>query len=189
MNETAPSETKPKKMVSRSVAIALGIICIILAVSLVGAFAYYMPMINDKDNTISSLDSQLSNLDGNFSNYRLLKDFTVVASNQTVNPFNNYTGGYVGYGFDFSALYSGYVSVAINDSTENPTTVRLIYYNLGYPFEYELEIPTGGTSYFPVTGSPEPSGPIEGTTGFIIILFKNTGYAYDQATVTIVYYY
>lgn len=183
------SELKPKKMVRRSVAIALGIICIILAVSLVGAFAYYMPIINDKDNTISSLDSQLSNLDGNFSNYELLKDFTVVASNQAVTPLDNYTGGYAGYEFMFSALYSGYVSVTVNDSTRNPTTVRLIYFNLGYTFEYDLEIPTGGTSCFPVTGSPEPSGPIEGVTGFVIILFKNPVSASDQATVTIVYFY
>jgi hypothetical protein len=43
-----------KKMVRRSVAIALGIICIVLVVvGLVGAVTYVMPMINDKDNTIS----------------------------------------------------------------------------------------------------------------------------------------
>lgn len=177
-------------LVSRRVIIGLGIICVLLVVvSLVGAFAYYRPIIDDKDNTISSLNSQLSNVEGNFSNFELLKDFTVVASNKTVTPLDSYVGGYIGYAFDFSALDSGYVSVTVNDPTENPTTVAIVYWNLGYTFYYKLEIPTNGTSYFPVTGSPIPSGPIEGGTGEIQILFKNSDYAYDQATVTIVYYY
>jgi hypothetical protein len=46
-----------KKVVSRTVAIALGIICIVLAVSLVGAIADYTSMINSKDNIISSQTS------------------------------------------------------------------------------------------------------------------------------------
>jgi len=51
-----------KKMVRRSVAIALGIICILLVVGLAGAVAIYMPMINDKDTKISSQASQISSL-------------------------------------------------------------------------------------------------------------------------------
>jgi hypothetical protein len=43
------SEPKPKKMVRRSVAIALGIICIVLIVALVGAVAYYT--MNTTSNT------------------------------------------------------------------------------------------------------------------------------------------
>jgi len=50
------SEQKPeKKVVSRTVAIALGIICIVLAVSLVGAIADYTSIIGN--NTISSQSS------------------------------------------------------------------------------------------------------------------------------------
>jgi peptidoglycan hydrolase CwlO-like protein len=64
MIETKPSETKPKKMVSRNVAIALGIICIILVAGLAGAFAYYL---NDKNNTISSLNTQISSKDSQIS--------------------------------------------------------------------------------------------------------------------------
>jgi predicted PurR-regulated permease PerM len=68
MGETIPSQTIPKKLVSRNVAIALGIICIILVVGVVGAFAYYMPMINDKNNTISSLNTQISQSTTNNTN-------------------------------------------------------------------------------------------------------------------------
>ena len=54
------NETKPKKMVSRNVAIAVGIICIVLVASLAGAIAYYTSVVSGKDNKISSLESQLS---------------------------------------------------------------------------------------------------------------------------------
>lgn len=53
-----------KKVVRKSVAIGLGIICIVLVSGLVGAFAYYhyTPMINHNDNTISSLNAEISQL-------------------------------------------------------------------------------------------------------------------------------
>jgi len=47
MNETKLGETKPKKMVRRSVAVALGIICIILAVGLVGAILSLQNQVNE----------------------------------------------------------------------------------------------------------------------------------------------
>jgi uncharacterized protein YpmS len=58
-----------RKIVSKAMVIALGLICIILAAGLVGAIAVYMPMasnlesqIAEKDSTISSLNSQVSSL-------------------------------------------------------------------------------------------------------------------------------
>jgi len=51
-----------KKAAIRNVAIALGIICIVLAVGIVGAIAVCIPMINDKDSEISSQASQISSL-------------------------------------------------------------------------------------------------------------------------------
>jgi hypothetical protein len=51
-----------KKMVSRPIIISLGVICIVLAASLVGVFAYYIPTVNSKSSTISSLNSQVTNL-------------------------------------------------------------------------------------------------------------------------------
>jgi hypothetical protein len=51
-----------KKVIGRNVAIALGIICIVLAVGLVGAIANYTSIINGKDNTIASKDSEIASL-------------------------------------------------------------------------------------------------------------------------------
>ncbi len=58
-----------KKIFRRTMIIALGLICIILAAGLFGALAVYLPMVNnlesqiaEKDSTISSLNSQVSSL-------------------------------------------------------------------------------------------------------------------------------
>lgn len=60
--------TSEKKIAARTVAIALGITCIVLAATLVGAFAYYVPLINDKNNTISSSNTLVSQLTTNATN-------------------------------------------------------------------------------------------------------------------------
>ncbi|MGQ9642140.1 MAG: hypothetical protein ACUVUF_08530 [Candidatus Bathycorpusculaceae bacterium] len=52
-----------KKVVGRNVAIALGIICIVLAVGLVGAMINYTSIISGKDNIIASLNSQITDKD------------------------------------------------------------------------------------------------------------------------------
>ena len=79
MSETKPSETKPKKMVGRNVALTIGIVCVVLLViSLVGAFAYYTPIIDDKDNRISSLNSQT-----------VLLNTQVSKENNTISSLNN----------------------------------------------------------------------------------------------------
>jgi len=199
------NETKPKKMVSRNVAIAVGIICIVLVASLAGAIAYYTSVISGKDNKISSLESQLSNAVNIGQSYELLEDSKVLAINQTITPdnsgtlitsglgieYDNFTdlSGYsANYEIGFSALYSGYLAVTVNGSTENPLTVALDYFNLGYTFVYPLQIGINGTYYFPVTGSPI-GGAVAGDTGEIVVLWKNPNFSSDQATLTIVYYY
>jgi predicted PurR-regulated permease PerM len=53
-------ETKPRKMVGRSVAIAFGIVCIILIAGLGGAMAYYTMTINNKNTTINQLNTTTS---------------------------------------------------------------------------------------------------------------------------------
>jgi len=58
------SEQKPeKKVASRTVAIALGIIAIILVVGLVGAMINYNLTINGKDNTITTTTNQKNHLE------------------------------------------------------------------------------------------------------------------------------
>jgi hypothetical protein len=51
------TEKQEKRVVGRTVAIALGIICIILAVGLVGTIVGYTSIINGKDNTIATKDN------------------------------------------------------------------------------------------------------------------------------------
>ena len=51
-----------KKMIGRNVAIALGIVAIILLVGLVGAIANYTSIISGKDNIITTKDSQIQTL-------------------------------------------------------------------------------------------------------------------------------
>ena len=67
MSEPKPNETNPKKMVSRSVAITLGIVCILLIAGLGGAIAYYTMTINNKDNQIKSANSTISSLNSEVS--------------------------------------------------------------------------------------------------------------------------
>jgi DNA-binding transcriptional ArsR family regulator len=60
---TAPQQspqTKPKRVVTRNVAMALGIMCIVLVAGIGGAIIQYTLLVNDKDKTISSQNSQLS---------------------------------------------------------------------------------------------------------------------------------
>jgi uncharacterized coiled-coil protein SlyX len=56
-----------KRVVSRKVAIALGIICIVLAVLLALNIAHYTLIINEKDDIIASLNSQIAELQNQVS--------------------------------------------------------------------------------------------------------------------------
>jgi hypothetical protein len=115
MSEKSPipeaSQTEPKKMVGRNVAIALGIICIILVASIGITIRYYTMTINDKDGTITNLNDIIN-----------LANYTVLANNQTVTQTaGNYTS------WTFVANVTGYVNVVILSSTTNNTYVRVIY--------------------------------------------------------------
>jgi hypothetical protein len=60
---TAPQrspQTKPKRVVRRNVAMALGIMCIVLVAGIGGAIIHYSLVVSDKDKTISSQNSQVS---------------------------------------------------------------------------------------------------------------------------------
>lgn len=62
----------------RARVLALGIICIILAVSLAGVFAYHVSVINGKDSTISLLNSQVAA----FQNQ-------ILSANSTINSLSS----------------------------------------------------------------------------------------------------
>ncbi len=82
MNGTSPVE---KKRSGRILVIALGIICIILAVGLVGAVANYTSIISGKDNIIASKDSQIGSLNSENTN----KDNTISSLNSQITTKDN----------------------------------------------------------------------------------------------------
>jgi hypothetical protein len=56
------SEMSERKVVSRNVAIALGIICMVLVACLVGAIANYTSIVSEKDSVIKAKDAQIAAL-------------------------------------------------------------------------------------------------------------------------------
>jgi len=72
-----------KKVVGRNVAIAFGIIAIILTVGLVGAIANYTSILNNKDNTIQTKDSQIQTLTNQKTQLQTWLDGNKTLLNQT----------------------------------------------------------------------------------------------------------
>lgn len=166
-----------KKVISRTVAIALGIICIVLAVGLVGAIADYTLIINGKDNTILAQTTQISNLTNQVNNLTSTLDLsksTIWVNDQTVNQ------GSSSYNYwTFSTNYAGYVVVNIITSTTSNAYAEVIYSSNGVNYDSSVTVGYSGTANFVVL----PNGSIQiniGNTNFI-----NSA----SETVTITYYY
>ena len=85
VNETKPSETKSKKMVRRSFAVALGIICILLIAGLGGAITYYTMKLNDKENQIDSANNTINRLMATMAD----QNNTIVSSNANITNLTN----------------------------------------------------------------------------------------------------
>jgi predicted PurR-regulated permease PerM len=156
-----------RKMVRRSVAIALGIICIILLVGLLGTIVL-----------ISSLNSQVNDLTITLN----LGKSTVWLNDKTVGqPASSYTS----WTFSASELsYAGYASVNVQTSTTGNTYAEVIYSSHGVNYDNQISVGTGATAVFPVL----PASSIEIRVG-------NTNGVYPWAstpateTVTVTYYY
>ena len=87
MTRMAAAPTQ-KKVVNRTMVIALGLTCLVLVAGLVGSIAVYMPMVNnlqsqmtEKDNTISSLNNTISSL--NRTNQVLQNTISQLSLNQS----------------------------------------------------------------------------------------------------------
>ena len=72
-----------KKVVGRTVAIVLGVICVILTVGLVGAIANYTSIISGKDNNIVTKDSQIQTLTNQKNQLQTWLDGNKTLLNQT----------------------------------------------------------------------------------------------------------
>jgi hypothetical protein len=158
------SDIKPRKMVRRSVAIALGIVCIVLIAGLGGAMVYYTMTINDKNQIVNLTKS------------------TVWVDNQNISqPQDSWTN------WTFKAEYAGYVSVQVYYSTILNPSAEVVYSYQGINYDQQKE---GTTEAFPIMPSNIEirvgNGPhvtlYDAKTGLRIILTVNE-------TVTITYYY
>ena len=133
------SEPKPKKMVSRNVAlIAIGLICAILVAGIAGAVTYYTQNIQSKDNIIAQLNSENTQLHSSISSLQLnLSSLQNQISNLTsILAFNNsellyLTNGYVvqqagSYdSWNFSIPYAGYLYIEFTPPS-NDTYIRVL---------------------------------------------------------------
>jgi uncharacterized coiled-coil protein SlyX len=122
-----------KKIVSRTMVIALGMICIVLVAGLVGAIAVYMPMVSnlesqiaEKDNTIFSLNSQVSSLNSQVSslqaNFEQLNS-TIEDYQEAIEAFNQQVSYYL------SVIYlneSGYL-FATQTLTQDANASTVVY--------------------------------------------------------------
>lgn len=187
-------------MMRRSVAVALGITCIILAVGLVGAIANYALIISDRDNTIASLNSQVFQLNTNATNMQ--KQIDSLNSNVTSlqNQVDNLTdalnlgestvwvsGGTVNImdgspTYEENAAFAGYISVEV--SSQYNVTVEVGYLSHGVSHQNSIIVGNIGTAFFPVLPSSNISIYIFQTFSIPFIL---TGPLYATATIT--YYY
>ena len=185
-------ETRSKKMVSRNVAIVLGIVCIILVASLAGALV----VLHDANQQNTSLQNQNNNLQSILS---LNKSFVILDGtiNATVNIYQ--PGGAVPpyiatTSLEFIAPYSGYDVITLYNSTANSTGVDLSYFN---------SVPYGGplididsaaltplyldnsnsTAILPVFVS------VANSSVLVQVSFVNTTTIFNSAIMSITYYY
>lgn len=114
-----------EKVVSRNIAIALGIITIILVIALVGAVAILHSQVNDLTDTANLAKSTTFNQ----------------TINQQAGSYNSWT---------FSAKYAGYVIVWVQSSTTTNAYARVIYHFLGVTFDTQKTAPVGVKDVFPV---------------------------------------
>jgi hypothetical protein len=128
---------KPKKVVSRYVAIGLGVLCIILFFTLVGILNYYA----EPNSRIASLQSQIDSLNRIIE----LQEFMVWENATTISQPAGYNTG-----MNFTANYAGYVVVNLLYSTTSNTTVGLMYtYGEGTYYDV-MNVGSYGTVWFPV---------------------------------------
>lgn len=161
-----PSPYIPSKpTVGRTRVIAIGIICIVLVVGLVGTVAYYTSIISGRDNTITDLTNTVN-----------LTKYTVWISSQTITQAAGY---YTYWTNGFSASYAGYVSVNVITSTTTNTYVEVIYSSHGVTYDNQIVVGTSGTATFPIL----PSSSINIRIGNTNSLSSAT------ETVTITHYY
>jgi uncharacterized coiled-coil protein SlyX len=186
-----------RKVVSRNIAIALGVICVILVACLVWTLSYYTSIINEKDrriselesvitwlsNTLRNLEDRMHNLTSQVNNLQNrvnelnsianLEKVEVIVNRETVNqPAGGYTSWRFGVG------YAGYIVVRVHSSTTHNTYVRVIWSSHGVNYDNIIYVGTSGEAVFPVLPA------------YIEVRVGNTNlFGGATETVTITYHY
>jgi predicted PurR-regulated permease PerM len=161
------SEPKPKKMVRRSIAVALGIVFIVLIAGLGGAIAYYTMRNNSLQNQVNDLTNTLN-----------LGKSTVWVNSQTISQDANSYYWWNSPFYPWNLNYCGYISVQVLSSTTSNTYVRVIYTVHGINYDNQINVGSMGTAVFPVLPTS------------IEIRVGNTNFFNGATeTVTITYYY
>jgi len=101
-----------RKVVGRNVSIALGIICIILAVGLVGAVVNYTSIIATKDFQIASSNSQITDKDNTISSLKKAQLHRVNVAWSDHHPW-------------FSSPYISISGTVFNSGSETALNVRV----------------------------------------------------------------
>ncbi|MCZ2808331.1 MAG: hypothetical protein O2V44_03145 [Candidatus Bathyarchaeota archaeon] len=169
------AQTSEKRVVRRTVAIGLGIVCIMLLVGLVGVILVYSSMIDSKDDAISDLNQQITSLNSQVA------DLTSIANLSKSMYWLSFKNVSIRAGYEnvwnFISKYAGYVSVQIFSSTADTIYVRVNYHSHGVHYDNQINVGMGGTAVFPVLPAP------------IQISIGNVDMTAVTATVTIIYYY
>jgi hypothetical protein len=159
MSEQIPPP--PKKVVSRNVAIGLGIVCIIFIAGIGGAMAYYTTQINDRDTKYSDYVATHSHTDSDYdslqnqvnalNNIINLSKSTVWANDVYENlwdgnPIYN-TPLYAG-----NATYAGYIVVQVSTQWPN-NTAEVTYSFQGLSFDDKINFSGNTTAIFRIMPS------------------------------------
>lgn len=155
-----------KKVVSRSTATGLGIMCIILVAGLVGVILYYNTQVNtlnnDKNtlnndkNALTTYKNQLETwLAGNITQLQdRINSLTSLSEQMTI--LNQYTvnqgAGAQSNVASWQANYAGYVEVSMTSTTDN-AYVTLEYWYQGHFFSFKKNLGTSGQALFCVLPS------------------------------------
>jgi len=86
-----------KEVVGRNIAIALGIICVVMAVGLIGAIANYTSIISEKDRTIASLNSQINSLQSKLAQTQTWLQGNITYYKSQIATLNTWLQGNITY--------------------------------------------------------------------------------------------
>jgi cell division protein FtsB len=208
--------TGQKKVVSRTIVIAIGIVCIVLVAGLVGTLAIYVPQVSslksqmaEKDNSISSLNSQVSSLTQQVASLHL--QITSLQSNTySASDVQNIIGNYTQQLSDNNAILtlskSAYLVQGLQQTLAANSSTSIWSDNIIYAGYFAVQVTSNSSTTYarviyalPVSGQNFDYNVTVGTSGTavfpvlpgtVVFGIGNTELADAvNATVTAVYYY